>query len=266
MPEVHEQRESAESFGADAARYDRARPSYPATMVSRIMAAAPGKEVLDVGCGTGIAARLFRDAGCRVLGIDVDERMAEAARNSGIDCEVAKFEAWEPAGRSFDALIAGQSWHWIDPSAGAAKAASVLRPGGRLALFWNAFEPAPDLRAAFAEVQTRVLPGTPSAWALPGPIADGYARMVDTAATGLNRTGLFGEVEQWRFEWDHVYTLQAWLDVLPTYGGMGKLLPPDRLRALLDGNAEAVDAVGGSFVMHYTTVVGTSTRRGEADR
>src|SRR3954471_7627 len=73
VPEVHQQRETAESFGADAARYDRARPSYPAAMVARIVAAAPGPDVLDVGCGTGIAARLFRDAGCRVLGVDVDE-------------------------------------------------------------------------------------------------------------------------------------------------------------------------------------------------
>jgi SAM-dependent methyltransferase len=259
MTDIHRQREAAESFGADAERYDRARPSYPAAMVERIVAVSPGPEVLDVGCGTGIAARLFRAAGCRVLGVDVDARMAETARRSGIECEVAPFESWDPAGRRFDALIAGQTWHWIDPEAGAAKAAAALRPGGRLALFWNAFEPPADLRRAFAEVQARVVPETPNAWASEGSIADGYARMAGTAADGLATTGAFGEVEQWRFEWDHVYSTGAWLDVLPTHGGSSRL-PADRLQALLDATADVIDAVGGHFTMHYTTVVATTCR------
>jgi SAM-dependent methyltransferase len=260
MSDVHQQRQTAESFGAQASRYDRARPSYPAALVQRIVVAGPGPEVLDVGCGTGIAARLFRDAGCQVLGVDVDSRMAAAARESGIECEVAKFEDWDPAGRTFDTLIAAQTWHWIDPAAGAAKAASVLRPGGRIALFWNAFEPPPDIRRAFGEVQNRLLPKTPNAWAFEGSIADGYARMVATAAAGLDRTGSFGPVEESRFEWDFRYSKQAWLDVLPTFGGLGSRVPPDVLRTVLEGYADVIDAAGGSFVMHYTTVVGTASR------
>ena len=139
--EPHQHRQVAESFGADAERYDRARPSYPAALVERIVAASPGPDVLDVGCGTGIAARQFQAAGCRVLGVDPDPRMADLARQRGFGVEVATFEAWDPAGRAFDAVIAGQAWHWVDPVAGAAKAAQVLRPGGRLAVFWNAFQP-----------------------------------------------------------------------------------------------------------------------------
>jgi hypothetical protein len=37
---------------------------------------------------------------------------------------VAKFEDWDPAGRTFDSVIAAQAWHWVDPVAGAAKAAA----------------------------------------------------------------------------------------------------------------------------------------------
>src|SRR3954447_15322634 len=90
--------------------------------------------------GTGIAARQFRAAGCTVLGVEPDARMAEFARRSGVEVDVATFEAWDPAGRHFDAVVAGTAWHWVDPVAGAAKAARVLRPGGRLAPFHHVFE------------------------------------------------------------------------------------------------------------------------------
>src|SRR5215216_3551484 len=135
--EPHQHRQVAESFGLDPERYDRARPRYPDALVEAIVAASPGPDVLDVGCGTGIAARQLQAAGCQVLGVEPDTRMVDFARRSGLQVEVATFEAWDPAGRAFDAVIAGQTWHWIDPVAGAAKAAQVLRPGGRLALFWN---------------------------------------------------------------------------------------------------------------------------------
>ena len=46
---------------------------------------------------------------------------------TGYEVEVAKFEDWDAAGRRFDAVIAGQTWHWIDPVAGAAGFAEVYR-------------------------------------------------------------------------------------------------------------------------------------------
>jgi 2-polyprenyl-3-methyl-5-hydroxy-6-metoxy-1,4-benzoquinol methylase len=90
----------------DPERYKRTRPRYPQAMVQRLVAAIPGPDVLDVGIGTGISARPFLAAGCQVLGVEVDARMAEFARRSGLDVEVAKFEEWEPAGRTFDAPLA----------------------------------------------------------------------------------------------------------------------------------------------------------------
>nr|WP_232794145.1 MULTISPECIES: methyltransferase domain-containing protein [Pseudofrankia] len=135
QPAPHRHRQVAESFGQGAARYDRVRPPYPADLVNAILAASPGRDVLDVDCGTGIEARQFQAAGCRVLGVEPDARMAAFARRAGIEVEEATFEVWDPAGRNFDAVIAGTAWHWVDPVAGAAKAAQVLRPRGLLAPF-----------------------------------------------------------------------------------------------------------------------------------
>ncbi|MEO3812232.1 class I SAM-dependent methyltransferase [Sphaerisporangium sp. B11E5] len=261
--EPHQAREVAESFGLDAERYDRARPSYPGALVDRIVAAAPGPDVLDVGCGTGIAARQFQAAGCRVLGVDPDARMAGLARRGGIETEVATFEAWDPAGRTFDAVVAAQAWHWVDPVAGAEQAARVLRPGGPLAVFWNAPEPPPDLNEAFGAVYRRVLPDLPMIQgANPGP--DGYSALCAKAAGGVRQAGAFGEPQEWRFTWERPYTRDEWLDLIPTTG-LHTRLPKDTLREVLAGVGAAVDAAGGGFTMRYTTLALTATRIGDPE-
>lgn len=260
--EPHQVRHIAESFGSDPERYDRTRPHYPDAMVERIVAASPGLDVVDAGCGTGIAARQFQAAGCRVLGVDVDARMAEWARQRGLEVEVATFESWDPAGRAFDAVIAGQTWHWVDPVAGAAKAAEALRPGGRMAVFWNVFQPPPDVGEAFAAVYRRVLPDSPfSRGAVSG--LEGYSVLFNKAADGMRAVGAFSEPEQWRFDWERSYTRHEWPDQWPTSGGHSQF-PPGKLEELLAGIGAAIDAVGGSFTMRYTTAVVTSARAGTA--
>jgi SAM-dependent methyltransferase len=256
--ESHQAREVAESFGADANRYDRARPSYPAALVDRILATSPGVDVLDVGCGTGIAARLFQAAGCQVLGVDPDERMADLARRRGLGVEVAKFEDWDPAGRTFDVVVAGQAWHWVDPVAGAAQAARVLRPGGRLAVFWNSSRPPASLAEAFAAVYRRVLAEAPL-FRMPSPGADAYGALSEKAADGMRQAAAFGNAQQWRFEWDRFYTRDEYLDVVPTSGFINQLRPAT-LRELTAGIGAAIDAAGGGFTMDYTTVTVTAAR------
>ncbi|MEU2873215.1 class I SAM-dependent methyltransferase [Streptomyces olivoreticuli] len=249
----------AESFGSDAERYDRARPRYPQALVDRIVAACPGLDVLDVGCGTGIAARQFAAAGCKVLGVDVDVRMAALARQRGLEVEVAAFESWDPAGRKFDAVVSGQAWHWVDPVAGAVKAARVLRSGGRLAMFWNAAQLPPELLQSFAEVYRRVIPDSlvTRQWTM--SVQDAYAALCARATDGIRETGAFGDPERWRFDWERPYTRDEWLDQLPTTGGHPRL-PSAELREILAGVGAAIDAVGGGFMMRYATVVVAATR------
>lgn len=254
--ESHQHREMAESFGTDPERYDRARPRYPEAMVEAIVAASPGPDFLDVGCGTGIAARQFQAAGCRMLGVDVDARMAEFARRTGIPVEVSAFEAWDPAGRTFDTVIAGQTWHWVDPVAGAAKAAQVLRPGGRLALFWNVFQPPREVASAFAEAYQRVVPNSLTAgWTQAQ--AKGYSPVHAKATDGIRKAGGFGEPEQWHFAWERLYTRDEWLDQLPTSGEAARFAPAE-LASLAEEIGAAIDALGGSFTVNYTADVITA--------
>ncbi|MBK3562360.1 class I SAM-dependent methyltransferase [Streptomyces sp. MBT62] len=258
---LHQARQMAESFGTDAQRYDRARPGYPDDLVARTVIGSPGRDVLDVGCGTGIAARQFQAAGCTVLGVEPDTRMADFARSRGLPVEVATFEAWEPDGRTFDVVTAAQSWHWVDPVAGAMKAAQVLRPNGRLAIFGHVYEPPAEVAEPFAAAYRRVAPDSPfdgrSARRPLEMYQAGYAKVAEK----IGETGRFDAPEQSRFDWEHSYTRDQWLELLPTTGGLTRL-DPGQLAEIQGEVGRAIDAMGGSFTMAYTTLAVIAVRAG----
>ena len=253
-------RDRAESFGADAQRYDRARPTYPNQLVDLVvdgLGRDGPRRVLDVGCGTGIASRLFAERGCQVLGVEPDGRMAAVARGYGLEVEEALFEAWDPGSRTFDLIISGQAWHWVDPVEGAERAADVLRPGGRIALFWNLGRPPDEVAAAFKAVYTRHT-GDLDKYSvlLGGPAIDRF----EQALKGLRVTGRFTNPVKRSIRWSRRYNRGEWLDQLPTHSDH-RALSADRLAELMDGIGDAIDAFGGSFVMEYETAVIKASRR-----
>jgi 2-polyprenyl-3-methyl-5-hydroxy-6-metoxy-1,4-benzoquinol methylase len=120
LDELHLDRARAESFGSVAEQYDRYRPTYPDALIDDLAALQPA-QVLDVGCGTGKAAVALARRGLSVLGVELDERMADVARGHGISVEVAAFETWDDAGRRFDLITCAGAWHWIDHGPGVSK-------------------------------------------------------------------------------------------------------------------------------------------------
>ena len=72
----------------------------------------------------------------------------------------------------------------------------MLRPGGLLVVFWNAFDVPPELADAFNAVYRRVLPGSPVSLTA----RDAYPTLAAIAADGMR--GVFGEPEEWRFAWE----------------------------------------------------------------
>jgi SAM-dependent methyltransferase len=251
---LYENRSRAESFGAIAELYNRARPSYPAELVDALLVGKP-RRVLDVGCGTGIAASLLVARGCEVLGVEIDQRMAAVARTRGIEVELAQFERWDARGRHFELLTSAQAWHWLDPLAGAEKAASVLEPGGRLALFWNFGSPPAEVSALLDPIYADLAPGIKRHSVLLG----GADARAETATTGIASCGQFATASAERFAWSRAHTTATWLDLLQTHSDH-QTLAPAQLQPLLDAVGEAIDSLGGSFELPYEAILVTAQR------
>ena len=249
-------RARAESFGSVAELYDRVRPSYPSQLIDALLVGGP-RSAVDVGCGTGIATALLTARGCQVLGVEVDERMAELARAKGIEVEVAAFELWDPAGRMFDLVTAAQSWHWVEPEVGTAKAAAALRPGGRICAFWNIGIPPPHVREWMTPIYQRLEPGIENRSIVLGSAEPGALGTPHVAALAASTE--FGTVSNAIFAWTMTYSTAGWIDELNTHSDH-QALPPERRERLLAAVSEAIDANGGSFEMHYDAVLISATR------
>jgi hypothetical protein len=102
------------------------------------------------------------------------------------------------------------------------------------------------LADAFDAVYERMLPASPVSLTA----RDAYPQLVAMAVDGMR--GVFGPPEEWRFAWQRTYTRNEWLAQVPTFGGH-TTLAADQRAALLTGIGAAIDAVGGRFVMGYTT-------------
>jgi SAM-dependent methyltransferase len=243
--QLYEDRARAESFGTVAQNYDRYRPGYPAALIDDL--AMLGPRVLDVGCGTGKAAVLLAGRGLDVLGVEIDERMAEVARGHGLDVEVDDFETWDAAGREFDLLTCAQAWHWVDPDLGVPKAASVLRPGGTAAVFWNYDELDAPVQQALDAAYGEHAPE------LSRSVVRGGSRQSDRPhAAAFERSTSFAEVTTKHYRWERTFTAAEWTGMARTHSDHLRL-PPAQLEALLDAAHRAITGLGGSIVAHYGT-------------
>jgi SAM-dependent methyltransferase len=135
------------SFGSAAAEYDAARPSYPADAVR--WAIGDARRVLDLGAGTGKLARVVLDLGLEAVAVEPDDEMRAfipTESHAGTAEQIPLPDA------SVDAVVVGQAFHWFDAAKALPEMVRVLRPGGRIGLFWNLYDDRVDWVAALCDL------------------------------------------------------------------------------------------------------------------
>jgi SAM-dependent methyltransferase len=123
--------------------YARYRLGYPAALIERVVGIAglkPGDAVMDLGCGPGLLAIPFGQAGMTVTAIDPEPAMLDAARDAardaGVSIDVRRGSSFDmPAGIGpFRLVTMGRSFHWMDREATLKVLDGLVVAGGAVAL------------------------------------------------------------------------------------------------------------------------------------
>jgi len=241
---IHRDRRRAEAFGSAADRYDAYRPRYPDALIADLVQ-RDGLRTLDVGAGTGIASMQLADAGANVLAVEPDSQMARVASAKGLSVEVANFEAWDPAGRTFDLVVFAQSFHWVEPRLGLRKVVALLNPGGRLALLWNRIFPVTPNKQQL----DRAYAGLLDEWQRPSVDVEG-----EELLPLLTEVGMASDRRRYV---EHLhYPTERWVNLVTTYSNVLTLDPAvqSELRARLEAciGDSGVDATSDALAVVCT--------------
>jgi len=142
-------------FTNRASDYVRYRPTYPAAAIDAILRGFADPSHLtaaDIGAGTGISARLLAGRGLRVLAVEPNAAMREAAdAHERVQWRAGTAEATGLREASVDLVLCAQSFHWFRQLDAVAEFYRIVRDGGRIALMWNTRDRRDPLTCGFVE-------------------------------------------------------------------------------------------------------------------
>jgi SAM-dependent methyltransferase len=226
-------------FGRTAKDYGKHRAGFPPEFFERASehgVGLPAQRVLDLGTGTGTLARGFALRGCEATGLDPSGDLLNEAKRlddeAGVSVRYVVGRAEETGfpEASFDAVSAGQCWHWFERSKAAREARRVLRPGGRLAIAHFDWIPLPG---NVVEATEKLIEDHNPGWKMGGGTGIYPAWLADVAVAG------FEDIETFSFDLGVPYSREAWRGRIRASAGVAASLEKDEVRRF-DEDLEAL--------------------------
>ena len=260
----------ATTFDTAAEAYEQVRPVYPAELFDDLAALlgphGAAVRVLEIGAGTGQATRGLLAGGWSVVALEPGPELARVAGRvlaglGELDIVVAPFERWQDgAEASFDLVFAATSWHWLDPAVAYRKAATLLRPGGSLAIVSTAHVlPEADGDPFFQEVE-QAYEAVGMSDGQGGPPPPEAVEAPDVAA--IASSGLFESPTVRRYLSTRSYSADEYLALLATYSGHIAASSDQRERLFADIRHRIDGRPYASVLKHYLNILHVARRAG----
>jgi SAM-dependent methyltransferase len=253
------------SFNARADEYRDGRPGYP-TRVYDLLAErcglGTGTRVIEVGAGAGHATTELVARGANVVAVEPGEALATLLRARCPSAVIVPGEIETAAipGAPFDLAVAATAWHWVDSTRALPRVASLVRPGGWFAVWWNEYgDPArrTAFRVALDDVYRRYLPDE-----MHDPTDLPASMRVAEWTERLRRGGYFDRVDTQMIRWSYRLTRDRARRLWATFPNVNELPPTDRA-GFLDGVGAVVDGFGGAVDDPYVTAIYLARRRSQ---
>lgn len=231
-------------FERMAADYASARPPYPAAVFDVLRAEGaigPGRRVLEVGAGAGLATRELAAHGSQVTALEPGRDLAALLELAvpGTKVVLSRLEEAELPEGAFDSVVAATSLHWVDLSLGLPKLHATLRPAGLLGVFRTVFGDhtvETDFRSRVAEIV-----------ASRGEPAESGSREPRPTMSELSAQGWFRPLRSEHWRWSIDLTTEQVGGLFSTFS--------DWTDEEVESVRAAADACGGVVTEHYQSVL-----------
>jgi len=158
--------DNSEKFTGKAPVYNKYRPDYPDEYIDYLAeynSLGPQSVIADIGSGTGILSKQLLEKGLRVVCVEPNGDMRNAAETElkdypGFTSINGTAEHTGLAGNSADLITAAQAFHWFDKDLFKAECKRVLKEGANVALVWNSREESSPFVRENAEIMKRFCP------------------------------------------------------------------------------------------------------------
>lgn len=209
-------------FGATFQDYQIYRIGYAPRLFDRLkndfQIGIADQKILDLAAGTGLLGAALDHQGCDITLVEPSAALLRCA--IGKRRIAGRAEALPFCDNVFEAVVAGQCWHWLDRQAAPKEIMRVLAPGGFLSVIYQTYIP------------------------LPGSVAEATERLIFKHRPGwrhANSTGINGQVlrdmqvngfqriESFSFDVEFQFTRDDWRGYIRATSPVGASMSPAQI-------------------------------------